>query len=246
MKHIVYKTTNIINKKYYIGVHSTEDINDEYLGCGHWRGRKIHLDTKSPILNAFLKYGDINFTKDVLFIFESREQALSKERELVNITDRNCYNAREGGDINYTYTAEAKNKMSKSAKIRSRKILLQTNLLKEHVKNRTGKTYAEIYGEEKAKEIMLKKSKSLTGRKLSDEHRRKMSENRKGKDCGQCKGRKNVWDIHLKRVVRLSTEIVQQGISEGTIKEENLTISKFQKVKYIKLLLPINKIPIYS
>lgn len=31
---MVYKTTNLINKKIYIGVHSTRDINDSYLGSG--------------------------------------------------------------------------------------------------------------------------------------------------------------------------------------------------------------------
>jgi hypothetical protein len=33
----------------------------------------------------------------------------------------------------------------------------------------------------------------------------------------------------------LAAEMVQQGIKEGGIKEENFTISKFQKVKYIKV-----------
>jgi hypothetical protein len=35
MNYIVYKTTNIINSKIYIGVHYTNpDINDGYIGCG--------------------------------------------------------------------------------------------------------------------------------------------------------------------------------------------------------------------
>lgn len=35
MKYIVYKTTNLINNKIYVGVHRTNpDINDGYIGCG--------------------------------------------------------------------------------------------------------------------------------------------------------------------------------------------------------------------
>jgi hypothetical protein len=235
MKHIVYKTINTVNNKYYIGVHSTLDINDSYLGCGHWKGRKIYTNTTSPILNAFLKYGDTNFKREILFIFDNREEALLKEQEIINIRDTNSYNAREGGNNNYIYTTEAKDKMSKSAKIRSQKILLQTVLLKEHVKNRIGKTYTEIYGEEKAKEIRLKRSKSLTGRKLTNEHKRKMSENRKGKDSGKCKGKKQVWNTLTNKTIRLSESELHTEIKRGIVIEKEFIKDKFHKFKFVKI-----------
>lgn len=234
MKHIVYKTINKINSKYYIGVHSTKDINDDYLGCGHWRGRKIYSNIYSPILNAFKKYGDDNFIKEILFIFDNREDALQKEQELVDINDNKSYNARTGGDVNYTYTQEAKLKMSERAKIRSKKLLLQTNLLKEYNKWRDGKTYAEIYGEEKAKEILLKKSKAALGKKHTIETRLKMSEGRKGKESN-CKGRKKVWDSTQNKIIRLFPTDIEALIKEGKIIKEIKTISKFHRVNYIKL-----------
>jgi len=34
MFHTVYKTTNMLNNFEYIGVRTTENINDDYLGSG--------------------------------------------------------------------------------------------------------------------------------------------------------------------------------------------------------------------
>lgn len=235
MKHIIYKTVNKLNNKYYIGVHSTTNINDSYLGCGHWRGRKIYNTISSPILKAFLKYGDENFEREVLFIFENRTDALNKERELIDIKDKMCYNARSGGDTNYTYTQNSKLKMSEKAKIRSKKILLQTNLLKEHTQSRVGKTYDEIYGADKAKEVLHKKSLSATGRKHKEESKLKMSEYRKGRDSGKCKGRKKVYDVTTNKIIRLFPEDIDTHMANGIIINETKIVSKFHKVNYIKI-----------
>lgn len=234
MKHLVYKITNKINGKYYIGVHSTKNINDKYLGCGHWYGRKISNITSSPILNAFKKYGENNFIKEILFIFDNRNDALLKEQQLVNINDTNCYNARTGGGINYRYSNDVKVKMSQKAKQRSIKNLLQTNILKEYNNNKKGKTYTEIYGEEKSKQILHKKSLAASGKKHSLSSKKKMSLQRKGKDCGKCKGRAFVYDETTKKLKRYDQQIINELIIKGKIIEECKVISKFRTVKYIQ------------
>ena len=89
----VYKTTNLVNGKIYIGKHITEDPNDRYLGSGHL------------FYEAVRKYGVKNFKKEVLFIFDNEKEMLDKERELVNeefIKDDSNYNLIVGGTGNFT------------------------------------------------------------------------------------------------------------------------------------------------
>ena len=107
---IVYKTTNLLNGKIYIGVHGAD--NPDYLGSG-------------VVLNkAIRKYGKQNFKRETLFEFDSLEEAFEKEAVLVNdgfIVRRDTYNLKLGGlgvsgmkGVNHSEAT--KNKMSKSHK----------------------------------------------------------------------------------------------------------------------------------
>jgi group I intron endonuclease len=88
--YFLYKTTNLINNKIYIGVHATKHINDCYLGSGK------HLK------NAIKKYGKENFKREILEFFNSYEDALLKENEIVNqdfINRIDTYNIVNGGGM---------------------------------------------------------------------------------------------------------------------------------------------------
>lgn len=93
MFHYVYRITNLLNKKIYIGVHSTENLDDDYMGSS------ISLSKDLGI------YGRDNFKKEILKFFDTRKEALEMEADLVNtdfILRDDIYNINEGGKTNTT------------------------------------------------------------------------------------------------------------------------------------------------
>ena len=105
MKYIVYLTTNLVNKKIYIGVHQTEnpDKFDGYLGCGvKINDRNTYKHSKTPFSTAVNKYGVNNFIRKTLKVFDTLEEALNLEIELVNedfIKRSDTYNITLGGGM---------------------------------------------------------------------------------------------------------------------------------------------------
>lgn len=86
--YLIYKITNIKNKKIYIGAHTTSNINDEYMGSGH------------ALASAKKKYGIENFKKEILHIFDTEKEMWDKEYEIVNedfCKRKDTYNVRTGG-----------------------------------------------------------------------------------------------------------------------------------------------------
>ena len=88
MHHIVYKITNLLNNKYYIGKHSTNNINDNYMGSNE----QLSIDMD--------RFGAQNFVREVLFEGSTAEEALEMEARLITsndiLSDR-CYNKAPGG-----------------------------------------------------------------------------------------------------------------------------------------------------
>jgi hypothetical protein len=87
--YLIYKTTNLVTNKIYIGKHITDNLNDEYLGSGKW------------LINSIKKYGKENFKKDILFIFDNEIDMNNKEIEIVNlefILREDTYNLVLGGN----------------------------------------------------------------------------------------------------------------------------------------------------
>lgn len=90
MYYTIYKVTNNINGKFYIGKHQTKNLQDNYLGSG------------IAIKQAIRKYGRKNFTKEILYIFNTENEMNLKEKEIVLLSEQS-YNLTLGGRGGWEY-----------------------------------------------------------------------------------------------------------------------------------------------
>jgi group I intron endonuclease len=89
--YLIYRITNTINGKFYIGKHVTCDLNDDYMGSGTWLKRAIK------------KYGVDNFQKEILEVYDVEWKMNLAERILVVLDRDISYNITTGGGGSFSY-----------------------------------------------------------------------------------------------------------------------------------------------
>lgn len=153
----IYKTTNLINGKIYIGQHKAEKYDKSYYGSG--KILKLAID----------KYGIENFSNTVLCYCESKKELDKLERQLIKqYNSRNPeigYNISFGGDGGDTFTGLS----DEEKQIRIEK--LKTN---SHFANLTQE-------QDKAMRTKSWETRRKNGNdKFSEESKKKMSDSHKG------------------------------------------------------------------
>ncbi len=173
--YTVYKITNLLNNKVYVGVHKTANPMDEYLGSGR------------AIKNAIIKYGRENFKKEILYSNLSMKEAYDIESKIVNeefVNSPNTYNIKIGGyGGGIAHTEETRKKISEAYRGKGNPFYgkRHTKDLIEKMRRQTGSKNPN-YGNRfhHSDEAKDKISKSMSGRKHSEETKRKISESNKG------------------------------------------------------------------
>ena len=140
MRHIIYRITNKLNGRYYIGRHSTNNVDDNYMGSG------------KGIMNAITKYGKDNFTKEIIAEASSASELWELEKTIVSetvVNDKLSYNMAFGGKsyldglkkYNYTNFIEHQSNAGKRGGISSYYNKTKDQRKKWHTQG--GKTSAE-------------------------------------------------------------------------------------------------------
>lgn len=158
MFYTVYKITNTINDRTYVGMHKTDNLDDGYMGSG----KLIKL--------AIEKYGLDKFKKEILFVFDNEEDMKNKERELVVLSDKS-YNLCDGGMGGFGYINRSNiPKFAGKSHTQSTKDRISDRM--KGNKNTLGRTLTE----EHKKKIGVSTGQSLKGRTKSEEHKKKISD----------------------------------------------------------------------
>lgn len=87
--HYIYKTTCCITNRFYYGMHSTNNLEDGYIGSGQ------------KLWHSINKHGRENHSIEILEYYDDRKSLKSREKELVNddmLKDPMCMNLRIGGE----------------------------------------------------------------------------------------------------------------------------------------------------
>jgi group I intron endonuclease len=118
--NFVYITTNLVNGKQYVGDHSTNDLDDGYLGSG------------LLIQKSVSKYGKKNFERKIIKICETKEEAFNLQKKYINeynTLSPNGYNIspKGGVGVNGCHASETKEKIRGS--------LRGIPKTKEHIEN---------------------------------------------------------------------------------------------------------------
>jgi len=164
--NFVYITRNLINGKKYIGNHSTDNVDDYYIGSG------IYLK------KAIKKEGKENFKREILEYFDTGQEAFNAQKKWIDKfnTVNDGYNISPYGGLGISgsiHNEESKKKISFSLKGKKRKPLTDSHIrkLRKNAQKRKGVS--------PSKETKEKLSNSQIGRIFSDDHRKKLSESAK-------------------------------------------------------------------
>lgn len=163
--HYIYKTTNLKTGRFYVGMHSTNNLKDGYLGSGTRLRRSIR------------KNGKENFKLEIIEFLPDRKALKEREKELVNedlLKDPMCMNLQPGGGggfINETHKLKCQSAGAKAGRITLKKLHENAD-------------YKKMWGDKRkeawnsmspeVKKLVLENRYDWTGKKHSEETKRKI------------------------------------------------------------------------
>jgi hypothetical protein len=199
--HFIYKTTNLLTEKYYIGMHSTDNLDDGYIGSG----RRLKYSVN--------KYGKENHAREIIEFLENRSELIKREKQIITLDEiakEECMNLNIGGDGGRTFkTEEEKYKFHAAGGKKVRQILALQHL--ERLKN--DKDYYNKFCKS------LKGKKNFLGKKHTQETKEKISISHKGKGIGETNSQfGTIWITNGNQNKKVKSDlIIPEGWHKGRI-----------------------------
>jgi hypothetical protein len=201
--HYLYKTTCLITGRYYIGIHSTNNLEDGYMGSG----KRLRYSLR--------KYGIDNHKKEILEFFDSRELLIEAEKKAITedmIADVNCMNIMSGGTGGFISVEQQRHRSSCGGKSFADKLKNDDKFREEHSK-RMSEVAKKTVSEGKFKRC------DWTGREHTDETKKKMSESSKGIGKGKFNSQYGTcWITREGTNKKIKKEDLESYISNGWVK----------------------------
>ncbi len=165
--HFIYKTTNLLTGKYYYGMHSSDDLNDGYLGSGKRLKYSIN------------KYGKENHEREIIEFLPDRKSLKEREKEIINLnelTKGECMNLMIGGEGGFISEEQQRYRSSCGGKALGKKLkdnpefrIKFSKIISDKIKirhkngNYNNMKYDNFKNKTHTKETKLKMSKSKKG-----------------------------------------------------------------------------------
>jgi hypothetical protein len=206
MKYTVYKTVNLVNGKFYIGVHKTDNPNDDYLGSGKF------------IKRAVAKYGEQNFRKEILAVFEIQREAFDLEKKLVveAKVDPLCYNLKAGGEGGFDWINRKGLNNSNENGVKGNRVTIGKIKTDPKVKKRFTDRINRVrqYRTQDYKARIPSMLQKWTGQHHTAETKARLSETHKGKSNGRF-GKQWMYHLESQRSKPVSPDEINSHIEQG-------------------------------
>jgi hypothetical protein len=165
--HYIYKTTCKITNKFYVGMHSTDNLEDGYMGSGKRLGYSIH------------KHGKENHNVEILEFLLNRCSLKLREAEIVNeqfLQDPLCMNLQLGGEGGFSSEEhrEKNLKAFQEAGSKKQKELWNTNSEWRKAQSELRKTIIQNLSKESFDKMIS--GLTFTDKQHSDESKQKIRE----------------------------------------------------------------------
>ena len=208
--HFIYKTTCSVNGKYYYGMHSTDNLDDGYVGSG------------TRLWHSIRKHGIENFKLEILEFCSDRETLKKREAELITedmLQDQMCMNLTLGGGGGW----ETVNKNPKNKNIRRSNMITLNKTLWSNSEWVEKKRHHQIKVNKKYK----RRRGGWNGKTHSDKTKKLMSESRQGKQSGEKNSQFGTCWIYHKDFgnKKIKQEVLQNFLDNGWIKGRKVKLT---------------------